>query len=97
MDLDKFKIVNDTCGHAEADHLSTEISGLISDCVRADDVVARLGGDEFAVLLSNCAQEVAVRRAEKIRAAVAQYELSLGGNVYKINISVGLISANIAR
>ena len=96
MDLDQFKIVNDTCGHAEGDRLLIEISGLISNCVRAGDVVARLGGDEFAVLLNNCAQEIAFRRAEEIRAAVAQYEFSSGGNLYKVGISIGLVTADTA-
>ena len=96
MDLDQFKIVNDTCGHAEGDRLLTEISALISACVRADDVVARLGGDEFAVLLNNCAQEIAVRRAEEIRSTVATYEFNSGGTVYKVGISIGLVTADAA-
>ena len=96
MDLDQFKIVNDTCGHAEGDRLLIEISGLISGCLRADDVVARLGGDEFAVLLSDCAQEIAVRRAEEIRAEVAQYEFSSGGDLYKVGISIGLVTTDTA-
>ena len=96
MDLDKFKIVNDTCGHAEGDRLLIEISGLISGCVRTDDVVARLGGDEFTVLLSDCDQEIAIRRAEEIRAAVAQHEFSSGGDLYKVGISIGLVTADAA-
>ena len=74
----------------------TEISALISACVRADDVVARLGGDEFAVLLNNCAQEIAVRRAEEIRSTVATYEFNSGGKVYKVGISIGLVTADNA-
>ena len=96
MDLDKFKIVNDTCGHAEGDRLLIEISETISDCVRTDDVVARLGGDEFAVLLSNCTQEIAVARAEEIRAAVSKYDFRSGGRVYTVGISIGLVTANAA-
>ena len=95
MDLDKFKIVNDTCGHAEGDRLLIEISKLISNCVRPDDVVSRLGGDEFAVLLSDCAQDIAVRRAEEICAAVAQYEFCSAGDVFKVGISIGLVTADI--
>ena len=96
MDLEQFKIANDTCGHAEGDRLLIKIARLISDCVRADNVVARLGGDEFAVLLNGCAQEIAVCRAEEIRTAVAHYDFSSGGNLYKVGISIGMVTADAA-
>ncbi len=92
LDLDKFKIVNDTCGHAEGDRLLIAVSELLTNRVRSTDTVARLGGDEFAVLLTGCSQEIAIRKAEEIRAAVQQYEFYSGTELFKIGVSIGLVS-----
>ncbi len=94
LDLDQFKIVNDTCGHAEGDRLLVEVSALILGCVRASDVVARLGGDEFAILLLDCSQEIAVRKAEQVRAAVQEYEFYSESDLFRIGVSIGLVSVD---
>lgn len=70
IDLDYFKQVNDSAGHAAGDTLLKRISSILEDQVREEDIVARLGGDEFAVLLNQCGLEQAMRIAEKIRGEV---------------------------
>ncbi len=92
LDLDQFKIVNDTCGHAEGDRLLIGISELVAGCVRSTDTVARLGGDEFAVLLIGCNQYIAIRKAEEIRVAVQQYEFYSRAELFRVGVSIGLVS-----
>lgn len=95
MDLDQFKMVNDSCGHAEGDRLLVEVSNLITDCVRPTDMVARLGGDEFAVLLVGYNPEKALSTAECIRASIQQYEFYSDAQLFKVGVSIGLV--NCAR
>ncbi len=92
LDLDQFKIVNDTCGHAEGDRLLIGISELIASSVHSTDTVARVGGDEFSILLTDCSQEIAIRKAEEIRAAVQKYEFYSGSQVFRVGVSIGLVS-----
>lgn len=91
MDLDKFKAVNDTLGHAAGDDLLKQVALRITDCLRESDMVARLGGDEFVVLLENVEQrEYAAQVANKIIAALTvPFELS-DGNTVQIGASIGI-------
>ena len=89
-DLDGFKQVNDTFGHAAGDHVLCEFSGLLSNNVRETDVVARLGGDEFAVLLAPCD---AVAGADRMRSLVElanEARFDWEGNVLKVQASIGM-------
>ncbi|MCU7959085.1 MAG: EAL domain-containing protein [gamma proteobacterium symbiont of Bathyaustriella thionipta] len=91
MDLDQFKIVNDTSGHIAGDELLREISKLLSSQIRSSDMLARLGGDEFGVLLSNCPLTQAHDIAEKLREAVQLFRFRWENNLFDIGVSIGLI------
>ncbi len=91
MDLDRFKAVNDTCGHLAGDNLLREVATLIRDQVRDSDVVARLGGDEFAMLLIGCPLEKARQIADDVCAAVRDYRFVWQDKTFTIGISIGLV------
>jgi diguanylate cyclase (GGDEF)-like protein/PAS domain S-box-containing protein len=91
MDLDRFKQVNDTGGHAAGDALLKGIAEALHACVRGTDMVARLGGDEFAVLLPRCPEDVALNLAERMRAAVEGYALEMDGRRHTVGVSIGLV------
>ncbi|MEM8982883.1 MAG: EAL domain-containing protein [Pseudomonadota bacterium] len=91
MDLDQFKVVNDTSGHAAGDELLRTVSQLIRNQVRSDDIVGRLGGDEFALVLWQCPEAVAMRIAESIRAAVENLQFNWDTETYRIGVSIGAV------
>jgi PAS domain S-box-containing protein len=74
LDLDDFKIINDTHGHAAGDELLKQITTLLREHVRSRDTLARLGGDEFVVLMEHCSLDVATKLAEKIQTMIAGYK-----------------------
>ncbi|MEM1262017.1 MAG: EAL domain-containing protein [Pseudomonadota bacterium] len=92
MDLDQFKVVNDTSGHAAGDELLKVISNLLSNAVRRDDVVGRLGGDEFAIILWTCPPEVAHRIAEQVRAQVEDLHFQWREETHRVGVSIGVVS-----
>ena len=92
IDLDRFKQVNDTGGHAAGDAVLRDVAQLLGAQVRKSDTVARLGGDEFAVLLNSCPVPQAQVIAEKMRLAVVEYRLAWeGGQAFSIGASIGLL------
>ncbi len=91
IDLDRFKHVNDTGGHAAGDALLRDVAAELAGQVRKSDTVARLGGDEFAVFLSDCPLTHAQRIAEKLRVAVVSYELAWEGHRFGVGASIGLV------
>ena len=91
VDLDQFKIVNDTSGHVAGDQMLRDIAVLMGEKVRAGDMLARLGGDEFGVLLVNCPFSDAVRIAESLRECVADFRFVSGERSYRGAISIGLV------
>lgn len=91
IDLDRFKIVNDTCGHAAGDELLRRIARLIRQRVRADDLICRIGGDEFALILRGCSVEEAMGIAEGLREAVAAFRFSWDARRFSVGASVGLV------
>ncbi|MBC8057554.1 MAG: diguanylate cyclase [Rhizobiales bacterium] len=91
IDLDRFKVVNDTSGHAAGDALLRDVSNVLAAQVRKSDTVARLGGDEFAVLLDHCPVAQAQVIAEKIRSAVIAYQLVWEGASHGVGASIGLV------
>jgi diguanylate cyclase (GGDEF)-like protein/PAS domain S-box-containing protein len=96
VDLDNFKYVNDTLGHAAGDRLLLEISALLNRRLRKTDLLARLGGDEFAVLLYNARQETAMHTADALRRRLAEYAFRERGEAIDIGCSIGvaLVDAN---
>jgi len=91
LDLDRFKEVNDTCGHMAGDNMLREVSALIRDQVRDSDSVARLGGDEFGMLLFGCPLEKARQIADDACTAVEDYRFVWRDRIFQIGVSIGLI------
>ena len=96
MDLDRFKVVNDTCGHMAGDNMLREVAGLLREQVRDSDVVGRLGGDEFAVLLYGCPLSKARQIADDICAAVRRYRFVWQDRIFDIGISIGMVEISNA-
>jgi diguanylate cyclase (GGDEF)-like protein/PAS domain S-box-containing protein len=94
MDLDRFKAVNDTCGHQAGDNMLREVATLIKEQVRDSDFVGRLGGDEFGALLIGCPIEKARKIATDICNAVADYRFVWKDKIFNIGISIGLIEVS---
>jgi diguanylate cyclase (GGDEF)-like protein/PAS domain S-box-containing protein len=91
MDLDRFKVVNDTCGHVAGDELLRQLGQLLSSKVRQADVVARLGGDEFAILLANCGSGDALQVANNVLRAVSGFQFVWGQRTFGIGVSIGVV------
>ncbi|WP_256751367.1 EAL domain-containing protein [Mesorhizobium sp. Mes31] len=91
LDLDQFKLVNDTCGHAAGDQLLRQISALLIHELRLGDVLARLGGDEFGVLLVDSDCETAAETAERLRAAVQDLHFAWDGRPFNTSVSIGMV------
>ncbi|HEV8632474.1 MAG TPA: EAL domain-containing protein [Thermoanaerobaculia bacterium] len=91
LDLDEFKLVNDTCGHVAGDELLRQLTALLGTQVREADVLARLGGDEFGVLLRDCTVENAVAVAEKLCRTVRQYRFTWVDRVFEVGVSIGVV------
>lgn len=94
IDLDNFKPVNDTAGHAAGDELLKRISTIIQSRIRNRDTIARIGGDEFALLLEDCPIERAEVLLEQIRSDIERMPFSYNGKVFNITISAGLAPIN---
>ncbi|WP_151670156.1 ammonium transporter [Nitrincola schmidtii] len=92
LDLDQFKLVNDTCGHRAGDALLKQLSALLKPVLRQSDTLARLGGDEFGVLLSHCPIEKGLELAEALRKTVTAFRFSWEGQVFSVGVSIGLVS-----
>ncbi|MFP4130644.1 EAL domain-containing protein [Thiohalospira sp.] len=91
LDLDQFKLVNDTCGHAAGDELLKQLAERIRGRVRASDTVARLGGDEFGVLLESCPPERARTIAEELRETVRVFRFVWDNQSFEVGVSIGLV------
>ena len=94
FDLDEFKIVNDTCGHAAGDELLKQLARLLVNRARKTDVVTRLGGDEFAVLMPRCPGDKAMRLAEELRRTIAEFRFNWNGRFFQVGASLGVVEIN---
>jgi diguanylate cyclase (GGDEF)-like protein/PAS domain S-box-containing protein len=90
LDLDRFKIINDTCGHPAGDEVLRDLAQLFKAQLRAHDVISRFGGDEFAVLMHDCSSVVAMRVMERIRARLRDYVFRWDGHDFRLGVSIGL-------
>ena len=90
VDLDRFKPINDTHGHAAGDAMLRAVAAAMNSRVRSGDLVVRMGGDEFALLLERCPADVASRVADEVRQAVADIRLPWGDDVLGLACSVGM-------
>ncbi len=91
LDLDQFKVINDTAGHIAGDAMLRAMSAMLQRCLRAGDTLARVGGDEFAILLKHCSFEDAKRIAEQIRDAAQNVRIQWGERSLSAGISIGLV------
>lgn len=92
LDLDQFKIVNDTCGHIAGDELLRQVSAALQDEMRKEDTLARLGGDEFGVLLKNCSLDNARIIAEKLRQRIKNLRFGWQDKTFEIGVSIGVVA-----
>ncbi len=91
LDLDRFKIVNDTCGHAAGDELLRQISKLLSKRIRTLDVFARVGGDEFGILFHQCPINIAQTIANQLRQLIEDFRFVWEDKVFRVGVSIGLV------
>jgi len=94
LDLDEFKIVNDSCGHKAGDYLLLEVCDLFKLKLRQRDSLIRLGGDEFGILMEHCSLDQAFLLAKTICQSLAEYEFIWEGQQFKIGVSIGLAEVN---
>ena len=92
LDLDQFKVVNDTSGHAAGDQLMRQVSAVLQRRLREGDTLARLGGDEFGVLLENCSSENALRIADELRQTVMEFHFAWENRSFTIGVSIGVVN-----
>lgn len=91
IDLDEFKVVNDTCGHAAGDQMLRQITELLREQLREGDVLARLGGDEFGMLLRGCDLVAGRRVAEKLCRVIEEFRFDWDGRRFNVSCSMGVV------
>lgn len=91
LDLDQFKIINDSCGHGAGDTLLTQLGALLKAKIRWRDTLARLGGDEFGLLLEACSTDEALRTAEMLREAIREHRFVWDDRTFRLGVSIGVV------
>lgn len=96
LDLDNFKIVNDTCGHAAGDAMLRQLARVLADALNPGDLIARLGGDEFGVLLAECSMSDGANRSQRLLDAVRNFRFPWDGRVFDVRASIGMVGVGPA-
>ena len=96
LDLDQFKVVNDTCGHRAGDELLKQLVVQLRCCIRESDTLARLGGDEFGLLLENCSLESAEKAAANLLERVRRFRFAWLGTTFEVGVSIGLVPIDLS-
>ncbi|MDH5246763.1 MAG: EAL domain-containing protein, partial [Betaproteobacteria bacterium] len=91
LDVDQFKIINDTCGHSAGDALLGQVGALLKTKIRWRDTLARLGGDEFGVLLESCSLDEALRMADQLRETIRNYKFVWEERTFRLGCSLGVV------
>lgn len=91
LDLDKFKVINDNCGHRAGDKLLIQLTRIIKKQIRNHDTLARIGGDEFGLLLEGCSLDKAIEIAEGLVSLVKNYEFNWQDKKFHVGVSIGLV------
>ena len=91
VDLDQFKVVNDTCGHMAGDELLSQVGVIFEKCIRKTDTLARLGGDEFGILLSDCNEDLAYLISDKLLKSISEFRFVWGDKAFSVGASIGFI------
>jgi len=91
MDLDKFKVINDSCGHVAGDELLRQLGAVLHARVRQGDTIARLGGDEFGVLLNHCTRENAILVSKNLLRAIRDFKFAWNQRQFPVGASIGLV------
>lgn len=94
LDMDQFKVINDTCGHSAGDEVLKQLSTLLTDSLPQDALLARLGGDEFGVILANCEPSEALVHAHRMIDAVAEHHFISEEKTFSLGVSIGLVELN---
>jgi diguanylate cyclase (GGDEF)-like protein/PAS domain S-box-containing protein len=90
LDLDQFKIVNDTCGHLAGDELLRQLGEIMKSRLRSNDTIARIGGDEFVLLLENCPLANSETLIEEIRSSIRTFRFTWHGRFFSLGVSIGV-------
>ncbi len=94
LDLDQFKVINDTCGHKAGDELLRQLAEVLPKNVRKNDIFARLGGDEFGLLITDCCANDAMRIANSLYQAIQEFRFSWKSAVFSLGVSIGVVPVN---
>ncbi|PVV27179.1 MAG: hypothetical protein B6D79_03775, partial [gamma proteobacterium symbiont of Ctena orbiculata] len=95
MDLDQFKVVNDTCGHVAVDELLRQLARLMRKHIRGSDVLARVGGDEFSAIMIDCPLPQAIERIDSLRKDIEQHHFTWNTHSFRISVSIGVSPINL--
>ena len=97
LDLDQFKIINDSCGHSAGDALLSQLGALLKSKIRWRDTLARLGGDEFGLLLESCTLDEAMRTADILRVSIRDHKFNWDERTFSLGVSIGVVPITAAN